>query len=51
MLFVVEFRSLLSAALEVDPDAVPELRLVNTLAKQRALWLEVSIDDLFLDAS
>lgn len=43
-----EFRSLLAAALAVDPDAVPELRLSNTIAQERARWLESRIADLFL---
>lgn len=45
-----EFRRLLAAARAVDPDAVPELRLVNTLAIQRALWLERRIPELFFEA-
>lgn len=45
-----EFRSLVTAALTVDPDEVPELRLVNTLARQRAMWLEIRVPDLFIDA-
>ncbi len=44
-----EFRALLSAALSVDPEQNPQLRLVNTLARQRALWLQSRIDHLFLD--
>ena len=47
---MAEFRRYLDAALAVDPDAWPELRLVNTLARERAEWLEDSIPDLFLDA-
>ncbi len=46
---LTEFRSLITAALEVDSDAVPELRLINTLSKQRALWLEVRIPEMFVD--
>ena len=45
-----EFRSLIAAALAVDPDRVPELRLVNTIARRRAQWLESRIPDLFVDA-
>lgn len=45
-----EFRQLLAAARAVDPDAAPELRLVNTLSIRRALWLERRIPDLFLEA-
>lgn len=47
---VAEFRKLLDATLAVDPDAVPAQRLVNTLARRRALWLKDKIADLFLDA-
>ncbi len=42
------FRTLLEAALAIDPDAVPSLRLVNTLARRRAEWLKAHIPDLFL---
>jgi predicted anti-sigma-YlaC factor YlaD len=45
-----EFRSLLAAALAIDPDAAPELRLANTIAQDRARWLETRIPDLFVDA-
>jgi len=45
-----EFRSLLAAALAIDPDAVPELRLANTIARDRARWLETRIPDLFVNA-
>jgi predicted anti-sigma-YlaC factor YlaD len=47
---LAEFRSLISAALAVDPDRAPELRLVNTIARRRARWLESRIPDLFVDA-
>jgi predicted anti-sigma-YlaC factor YlaD len=45
-----EFRSLLRDALAVDPDAVPDLRLVNTLAVRRARWLENRLPELFVRA-
>ena len=45
-----EFRDLISAAMAVPIDKRPELRLVNTIARQRALWLEKRIEDLFVDA-
>ncbi len=48
---LAEFRSLIGAALAIDPDLRPELRLVNTIAQQRARWLESRIPDLFLEAS
>ena len=44
-----EFRALIKAALEVDPEKAPQQRLVNTIARQRALWLQSRINDLFLD--
>ena len=47
---LAEFRSLIAAALAVDPDRTPELRLVNTIAQRRARWLESRIPDLFVDA-
>jgi len=47
---VEAFRALLEAALAIDPDAVPNLRLVNTLAQRRAEWLKARIPDLFLIA-
>ena len=47
---LAEFRTLVAAALAVDPDAVPRLRLVNTIARRRAEWLRSRIPDLFLEA-
>jgi TRAP transporter T-component len=46
-----EFRTLLQAALAVDPEKVPELRLVNTIAVRRARWLEQRTPDLFVNVS
>jgi predicted anti-sigma-YlaC factor YlaD len=48
---LTEFRFLLNAALKVDPDKVPEMRLANTVAQRRARWLETRIPDLFLQAN
>src|SRR5579872_3295932 len=45
-----EFQNLIHSALAIDPDRVPELRLVNTLAIRRAQWLETRIPDLFVTA-
>lgn len=45
-----EFRSLLSAALAVNPQAAPSQRLVNILAQRRAAWLKTKVSDLFLNA-
>jgi predicted anti-sigma-YlaC factor YlaD len=45
-----EFQELVRLALTVDPDKVPELRLVNTLAIRRAHWLEAHMPDLFITA-
>ncbi len=47
---LTEFRALLEAALAVDPDRVPQLRLANTIARERATWLKGRIPDLFLEA-
>ena len=46
---VAAFRELIGVALEVNPDKVPELRLINTIARRRALWLVKRIPDLFLE--
>lgn len=45
-----EFNELIDAALAVDADEVAELRLANTLAHQRAVWLQSRVPDLFLEA-
>lgn len=47
---VSEFRELIRSALAVDPDKVPELRLVNTVAIRRAQWLQQRIPELFAGA-
>lgn len=47
---LAEFRALIVAALAVNPDKVPALRLVNTIAQRHARWLEGHISDLFLEA-
>jgi predicted anti-sigma-YlaC factor YlaD len=44
-----EFESLLTAALAVDPDAEPSLRLANLIAQKRARHLLGRADRLFLD--
>jgi hypothetical protein len=46
---LVEFKTLIEAALAVDPDREPSLRLVNTIARQRAEWLRARLPDLFFD--
>ncbi len=43
------FQELLNKALAIDPDAVPEWRLVNTLAQEKARWLLDHLPELFLD--
>ena len=43
------FEDLLNKALAVDPDAVPEWRLVNTLAQEKARWLLDRRKELFLN--
>jgi predicted anti-sigma-YlaC factor YlaD len=45
-----EFRALIAAALAVDLEKNRDLRLVNTISRQRALWLGSRIPDLFLEA-
>ena len=47
---LAEFQALIAAALAVDPDQVPELRLANIIAQRRARWLQKRIPDLFLEA-
>ncbi|MFQ5538710.1 MAG: TRAP transporter TatT component family protein, partial [Gemmatimonadota bacterium] len=47
---LAEFRALIAAALAVDPDKVPSLRLTNTIARRRARWLNSRIPHLFLEA-
>jgi predicted anti-sigma-YlaC factor YlaD len=47
---VEEFSELIEAALAVNPDKVPELRLVNTMARRRAQWLKKTIPNFFLEA-
>src|SRR5262249_37144278 len=47
---VAEFRRLIAAALAVDPDSTPDLRLVNAMARRRAQWLESHASNIFLDA-
>lgn len=46
---VHEFQSLIKAALAVDPDRYPELRLANTIARNRADWLLNHMWDLFFN--
>ena len=47
---LTEFQALIAAARAVDVDRAPELRLVNTIARRRARWLESCIPELFLAA-
>ena len=44
-----EFEEMLRRALAIDPDAVPELRLANTVSQRRAAWLLARADELFLE--
>ncbi len=48
---VEEFRTLVAAALALDPGRVPTLRLVNTIAQRRAHRLERRIPELFVEAT
>lgn len=43
------FKELLHKALAIDPDAVPEWRLANLLAQEKAQWLLDHSAELFLD--
>ena len=45
-----EFKQLLESAEAVDLDAAPEFRLVNSVAQDRARWLEARIPQLFVSA-
>jgi len=45
---VNEFRAMLKAAGAVDVDEVPNDRLLNVVAQERAEWLESQIPELFL---
>jgi predicted anti-sigma-YlaC factor YlaD len=45
---VKEFDSLLNQALAINPDAVPENRLLNTVMQNRARWLLSRKSELFL---
>jgi hypothetical protein len=47
---LAEFQALLEAALAVDAEKVPALRLANTLAQRRAQWLKSRIPELFIEA-
>jgi predicted anti-sigma-YlaC factor YlaD len=43
-----QFDALLQQALAIDPDAHPEVRLVNLIMQRRARWLLVQKDELFV---
>jgi predicted anti-sigma-YlaC factor YlaD len=47
---LAEFQALLEAALAVDVDQAPALRLANILAQRRAQWLKSRIPELFIEA-
>ena len=44
-----EFETLLRRALEVDPDAVADMRLANVIYQRRARWLLERADELFVE--
>lgn len=48
---VKEFESLLHQALAINPDAKPDLRLLNTVMQRRARWLLSRESELFLTES
>jgi len=43
------FVDLMNRALSIDVDMFPDLRLVNTVAQQRADWLLGNLDEMFLE--
>lgn len=45
---VKQFKALLEKALAINPDALPEARLENTVMQDRARWLLSRMDQLFL---
>jgi len=46
-----EYRALVKRALAVDPNCVAQWRVANTLARRRAIWLEASVSDRFLNVT
>ncbi len=48
---LAEFRRLLADVMAVNPEKHLEFRLVNELARQRALWLEKHTEEFFIDTS
>jgi predicted anti-sigma-YlaC factor YlaD len=44
-----KFTALMDQALAVDPDALPEKRLLNVIAQRRARWLMARVDEFFLE--
>jgi predicted anti-sigma-YlaC factor YlaD len=46
---VGEFRDMLARARAIDSERMPENRLLNTIASERADWLEAQIPELFLE--
>jgi predicted anti-sigma-YlaC factor YlaD len=44
-----EFDALLRRALEVDPDAIPDMRLATIVYQKRARWLLGRADELFVE--
>ncbi len=46
---LVEFKSMLAAALAVEPEKFPQFRLVNSVAQTRARWLRARIPALFVE--
>ena len=46
---LTEFKTLLNKALTLDPDAVPEKRLLNTINQRKAQWLLEHSEDYFVE--
>lgn len=47
---LTQFRSLIAAALQIDPERDPSQRLANSVAQRRARWLQSREADLFIAA-
>jgi predicted anti-sigma-YlaC factor YlaD len=46
---LTEFKALLNKALTLDPDALPEKRLLNTINQRKAQWLLEHSEDYFVE--
>ena len=46
-----EYRVLVQRAIAVNPNGITEWRVANTLAHRRAIWLDASVSDRFLNVT